>query len=102
LLRELDAHAEAAAVEVRAELALLRLAPHRCDDATADADRAIVAAFGLGDVLLEDDVLTHRPERLQERRYRLRSLRDHRADALRALLELHDCGRSTDERERGV
>src|SRR5207248_1969462 len=58
-LVEVHADAEAAAVEVRSELAALRLPSHRGDDASADDDRARVASLRLGDVLLEDDVLTH-------------------------------------------
>src|SRR5262249_8223861 len=66
------AHAEAAGVEVRADLAGLRLAAHRRDDAPADDDRAVIAPLRLGDVLLQDDVLAHRPQRLEEARNRLR------------------------------
>ena len=59
-----------------------------------DDDGAQIAPARLGDVLLEDDVLAHRPERLEQRAHGLRRLGDHRADALRALLELHDGGRA--------
>ena len=86
-------------MEVRPELAGLGLPPHRRDDPPADDDGAVVAPLRLGDVLLEDDVLPHRPERLEQRRHGLRRLGDHRADALRALLELDDRRGAADERE---
>src|SRR5204863_4990315 len=96
----LNADAEAAAMEVRAELAGFRLPAHRGDDALADDDRADVSALRLGDVLLENDVLAHRPEGLEQRRHSLWRFGDHRTDALCALLELHDCRTAADQLQR--
>jgi hypothetical protein len=79
-----------ASVEVRTELAPLRHAPHRRDDLAAHHDGAHVSAPRLAHVLLQHDVLPHRPEGLEQRVRGLRCLGDHRADALRALLQLHD------------
>ncbi len=89
-------------MQVGPEFSRLGLASHRGDDSTPDDDGAQVAPVGLGDVLLQDDVLAHGPERLEKRGHRLGRLGDHGADALRALLELHDAGRAAHVRERLV
>jgi len=79
-------------VDVASELPELRLAPHRGDDLVADHERPHVLALRLADEFLDDDVLLHRPKGLEHGLEALEALREHDADALRALGELGDDG----------
>src|ERR1041385_1682294 len=85
---QLERLARAAAVDVGAELADLGRAPPRADDLVAADEGAPVLALRLRDELLQHDDVVEAPERLQDGLQALPALRQHDADALRALQEL--------------
>ena len=73
--RQLGALPVAAAMQVRAELALLGGAPHRRHQLAADDDGAQIAPARLGDELLQDDVLPQPPQGVDDRLDALRASR---------------------------
>ena len=95
--------AEPTAMQIRTEIRPA-LACRRIDATTFPPTTIArkIASLRLGDILLKNDVLPHRPEGFQQRRHGLRRLGDRRSNPLRPLLELHDRRSAADEAEREV
>ena len=77
-------------MQVAAELAARRLPPHGSDDPIADDQRTDVAPPRFRDELLQKDLLPQVPEGPEDALHLGRAVRDHHADALRALDQLED------------
>ena len=89
-------------MQVRAKLAFLALAHHRSYDLVTDDEAPDVGPTRLLDELLDHEISLQAPERLDHALRRLARLGEHHADALRALEELDNDRRSTDELEEVI